>query len=119
MKGKEILNELNERRSSEHEFVKWWRIEDDFLDYDLIDRFADKVADDEEIGGLELLTMGEMWGEVKRVSGDRVHRVHGKTGDDVEWVHEGKSGVSTNVCPYTAETLINIYDVETHGNPIG
>ena len=36
MRGREIVAALNERRTEQHCFVKWWRKEEDFLDYDLI-----------------------------------------------------------------------------------
>ncbi len=118
MRGTEIIKTLDERRRRDHQFVKWWRKEEDFLDYDLIDRFVENVSTGDEIGGVELLTMDEMWGELKRVSGGRVKISHGVSGDNVEWVHSGKSGRHTDICPYIPETLLTIYDVETHGNPV-
>lgn len=115
MRGLEIERALKERMSDNHRFVKWWRKENDFLDYDLIDRFLDNLSVSEEIGGLDLLTLDEMWDEVKRVGGTRVNLVHSKKkGDTVEWMHAGKK----DVCVYTPETLITIYDVETRGNPV-
>jgi hypothetical protein len=118
MKGREIVDTVNKRRSNDHRFVKWWRKESDFLDYDLVDHFVDSVGGADEIGGVDLLTMDDMWQEVRRVSGTRVTLLHGSDGDKVRWVHEGKSGVSTNVCRYTPETLMEIFDVETKGNPV-
>ncbi len=118
MRGRDVVKTINERVGREHRFVRWWRNEEDFLDYDLIDRFVVNHSDSEEIGGLELLTMEEMWGELKRVGGERVKLVHSDTGETVEWLHKGKSGVHRDVCPYTAETLMTIFDVETHGNPV-
>ena len=99
-------------------FVKWWRKEEDFLDYDLLDRFMTNSSEEEEIGGIELLTMDDMWHEVERVSGTRVKLVHTGSRDRVEWVHKGKSGIHAEVCDYTPETLMTIYDVETGGNPV-
>lgn len=118
MTGREIANILKERRRDEHQFVKWWRKEEDFLDYDLIDRFMDNVSSSEEIGGVDLLTMEEMWNELKRIGGTRVKLLHEKSGDKVEWVHPGKQGVHKEVCIYSPETLLTIFDVETRGNPV-
>lgn len=118
MRGREIIATLNERRSGEHRFVKWWRKESDFLDYDLVDRFVDNSGGIEEIGGIDLLTMEDMWNEVKRVGGTRVELLHDADGDKVKWTHSGKTGVRTNVCMYTPETLMEIFDVETKGNPV-
>lgn len=119
MRGSEIISALNARRSDSHRFVKWWRKEDDFHDYDLIDRFIDNTTSGEEIDGLELLTMDEMWNEIVRICGSQVKRVLEPSGDKVEWTHNGKAGESTHVCAYTPETLMEIFDVETRGNPVG
>jgi hypothetical protein len=112
------MKTLNERRTDNHRFVRWWRKEEDFLDYDLIDRFVANSSGNEEIGGIDLLTMDDMWNVVKKVGGSRVKLVHNTNGDAVEWVHEGKRGLKIDVCSFTPETLMTILDVETHGNPV-
>jgi hypothetical protein len=114
----EIMKLIGERRTDEDRFVKWWRKEEDFLDYDLIDRFLENSTAGEEIGGIELLTLEEMWEEVKRVGGTRVNRVHDENGDRVEWLHKAKDGMRSEVCMYTPEMLMTIFDVETRGNPV-
>lgn len=118
MRGREIIAAVDARRNDEHCFVKWWRKEEDFLDFDLIDRFVENTKGTEEIGGIDLLTIDDMWDEVKRIGGTRVTLLHDTKGDSVTWVHKGKSGVHTNVCAFTPETLMEIYDVETKGNPV-
>jgi hypothetical protein len=118
MRIMEIERTLKERMSPDHRFIKWWRKENDFLDYDLLDRFMDNLSSGEEIGGIDLLTMDDMWHEVKRVGGTRVKLIHKKSGDTVEWAHKGKAGVRKEVCVFTPETLMTIYDVETRGNPV-
>lgn len=114
MRGREILKTLEQLKSDEHRIVKWWRKENDFADYDLIERFEATAGPSEEIEGFDLLTLEEMWDEVKRVSGNRVKLVHELKGDRVEWEHLGK----TEVCVYTPETVLHIFDAETRGNPI-
>jgi uncharacterized protein YbjT (DUF2867 family) len=118
MRGREIITALDQRRTEKHCFVKWWRKEEDFLDFDLIDRFVTNIGGTEEIGGVDLLTMDEMWDQIRRVSGTRVKLIHNPGGDTVEWVHKSKKGVSTHVCSYTPETLLQIFDSETRGNPV-
>lgn len=118
MRGREAIRSIKDQRSADHYFVKWWRKEEDFLDYDLIDRFVTNAGIDEEIGGLQLLTMNDMWHEVERIGGARVKLIHDTSGDKVTWVHKGKSGMSTHVCAYTPESLLEIFDAETHGNPV-
>lgn len=118
MLGQEIERMLKADKSGHYQFVKWWRKENDFLDYDLIDSFMAQLSDSEEIDGIELLTMDDMWREVQRVAGERVKKVHEKSGDKVEWAHEGKTGLHKEVCVYCPETLMSIFDVETRGNPV-
>jgi len=118
MRGHDVITTLNERRTDKHCFVKWWRKEEDFLDYDLIDRFVENATGTEEIGGIDLLTMDEMWNEVRRIGGSRVTLLHGANGDRVEWIHKGKTGEQKNTCAFTPETLLQIYDVETKGNAV-
>lgn len=118
MRGREIIANLGTRRNEEHRFVKWWRKEQDFVDFDLLDHFIENTGGSDEIGGIDLLTMDEMWDEVRRVTGTRVALLHDAGGDKVTWAHKGKTGLHVNVCPYTAETLLEIFDVETKGNPV-
>lgn len=118
MRGQDIIKTLNERKNENFCFVKCWRKEQDFLDVDLIDRFLKNTKGSEEFGGIDLLTMDDMWKEVRRIGGTRVTLLHDTNGDKVEWVHKGKTGVRTNVCAFTPETLMEIYDVETKGNPV-
>ena len=118
MNGREIEKKLKEERTVNHQFVKWWRKEEDFLDYDLIDRFMNNLSLKENVGGIDLLTMDDMWHELKRVGGSRVKLVHEKSGDKVEWIHAGKQGAYKEVCIFSPETLLTIFDVETRGNPV-
>lgn len=117
VKEYEILKMIEERRNENHCFVKWWRKEEDFFDYDLIERFKENAVANKELGGIDLLTMDEMWDELKRIAGARVKLVHTTSGDSVEWMHKGKTGTKTQTCTYTPETLMTIFDVETKGNP--
>lgn len=118
MKGYEVITTLNERRAPEHQFVRWWRKEEDFLDYDLIDRFLENLSTSDDFGGIDLVTMDELWNELQRVAGERVKLVREESGDRVEWLHKGKAGIDEQVCAYCPETLMTIYDVETRGNPV-
>lgn len=118
MRGRDIIAAIDAKRDDKYCFVRWWRKEEDFLDYDLIDRFIENTSASEEIGGIDLLTMDDMWKEVRRVGGPRVTLVHDATGERVLWTHKGKTGTHKNVCAFTPETLMQIYDVETRGNAV-
>lgn len=118
MKESEILRMIAERRTKDHRFVRWWRKEEDFLDYELLDRFVAEAGGNEELGGIDLLTMDDMWSELQRIAGPHVKLVQDPSGNKVEWVHKGKSGTTAQVCAYTPETLMTIFNVETKGNPV-
>lgn len=119
MRGPEMLKELQGKVDTNHPFVRWWRPENDFCDYDLVERFRATLGSGEEFGGFELLTMREMWDEVKRVTGERVSRCRkSRSGEMIEWRHLEVDGMRVDVLPYAAETMIAIYDAETRDNPI-
>lgn len=113
-----MLKMIEERRNENHRFVKLWRNENDFVDYYLLERFMENAGGNKELGGIELLTMDEMWNELKRITGTRLKLVRDNTSDKVEWVYLGKSGTKTQTCDFTPETLMTIFDVETKGNPV-
>ena len=119
MRGRDAVKLINEERRNEHMFVKWCRKENDFLDYDLIDRFVRNVRDGEEIGEIELMTMDDMWREAKRVVGNRLTLLHEGVGDRIRWIHKVRNELRTDYCAYTPTALLAIFDVETHGNPVG
>ncbi|ACM22073.1 hypothetical protein Geob_3735 [Geotalea daltonii FRC-32] len=114
MTGLEAVKAVKERRTEKDRFVRWWRKEEDFLDYDLIERFEAESSGTEEIGGLDLLSMEDMWSVVKKVGGTRVNLVHDTGGDRIKWAHKGKE----DVCSFTPENLLTILDAETRGNPV-
>lgn len=120
MSSFEIRKQLAKELRPEHRFVRWWRRENDFLDYDLVDRFQEELAGDEEIGGVELLTREEMWNELARISDARVSIQHSSTrGTVIEWVHRDATGTRTELLPYSDESVLEIFDAETGGNPVG
>jgi len=113
MRGEDILKQIRERKSDSHQFIKWWRKEEDWLDFDRIDAFVENFDLSEEIGGFDLLTMEEMWENLEKVTSSRVERTK-KMGEDViVWRRE--SG-EEQVCPFNPESVMTIFDVETHGD---
>lgn len=119
MRGQEIIKQLQGSAVIDHPFVRWWRPENDFFDYDLVERFRSSLGVDEEFGGFELLSMAEMWTELKRVAGERVsHYRKTRSGDLIEWQHLEADGMRVDTLPYSAESMITIFDAETHDNPL-
>lgn len=115
MKGDEIVRQIDARRGDDHRFVRWWRREEDWLDFELLDTFVQNIREDEEIEGFALLGMDEMWEYVRKVAGSRVERGERDGEAVVTW--RRKSG-RVMTCPFTPESLIRIFDVETRGNYI-
>lgn len=113
MTGNEIVKQIAERRKEGQFFIKWWRKEEDWLDIDLIDTFIKNAKPDEEIGGYDLLNMEEMWGYVQKVGADRVARTKQKGEEVILWQKEPDKELA---CPFTPESLIQIFDVESHGD---
>ncbi len=112
MNEAQILKELKEQRRGDQVFIKWWRKEEDWLDIELIDRFVDESGTNREIGGYELMTTAQMWDELKKVCGDRVARGEKDGQQLVLWTRKGDQ----RSCPFTPESLLEIFDTETRGN---
>lgn len=112
MKESDVMKELREKRLTDQVFIKWWRKEEDWLDFDLIDRFVADSGKNQEIGGYELYTMDQMWNELKKVCGDRVAKGKKNGQDVVQWTRKGQE----RSCPLIPESLLEIFDAETKGN---
>ena len=115
MIGNEILKQIKERRTDDQQFIKWWRKEEDFLDFDLIDSFIENIDLGEEIGGFDLVSMDEMWENLEKVTSSRVERTKQRGEDVIVW---RRGSGEEQVCPYNAESMMTIFDVETHGDYI-
>src|ERR671930_2787232 len=113
MTGKEVLEKIGSTRTSDHQFIKWWRKEEDYLDFDVIETFIVNTKDDEEIGGFDLLRMEDMWGYLEKVAPGRVSKAQRGGVNLVLW--RRKSGEERE-CPYIPLSLIDIFDAETEGN---
>lgn len=118
MKSNEILQDLKQAKLNGKEFIKWWRRENDFADYEMIDRFIER-GDHAEIENYTLLDMDEMWELAKTWKSSGLRCIKSEDGKTIEWQHTGKDGQPrTHTCPYNAESLMTIFDVETRGDTI-
>lgn len=113
MTGGEIMKIIREKGTAEQCFIKWWRKEEDFIDFDLIERFESKVGKDEEFGGFELISMQQMWDHVKELCSDRLSKTLKDGEEVVVWTRGDKKSHSL---PYKPKTLLDILDFETKGN---
>lgn len=121
MQGHELVKKIeNERRDyPDRIFIKWWRKEQDYIDFDFVARFLENIdSGDAEIGGYELIDQDEMWRTVEKRSNGRASKVQ----RDGKWVvlWNPPKGVEVEerlpVYPYTPESLLKILDVETNYN---
>lgn len=74
MTGREIVKEIGTNRKSDQTFIKWCRKENDFADYELVDRFLASAGTSDEYAGYELLTMEQMWEVLKNMDPKGVSR---------------------------------------------
>ena len=119
MTGREIEKEIREGRNANQLFIRWWRKENDFVDYELVDSFLSSVGSGDEYAGYELLTMDQMWEALKGFDPAGVSRGE-KGGEEVVfWEQKLADGTTRNrICPYTPDSLISIFDAVTKGNPV-
>lgn len=120
MTGHEIIKEMWYGRSKDRCIVKWWRKENDFVDYELVDTFLANLNPDHDFAGFELITMGEMWQELHRLVPERVmlEKHHGET--MIRWQHmiEGDGTMRDDLLPYNAPSLLAVFEGETHGDTL-
>lgn len=117
MEGPKVLQEVDRQRAPTHTFIKWWRREHDFLNFELLERFEEEIRDDriKWLEGFELLDTEEMWRELKDRFPERVFREKRTKGEFLVW--HRKEG-ETRECFFTPENIMTVFDVETRGNVI-
>jgi hypothetical protein len=120
MQGYELVKEIEKEREahSDRIFIKWWRKEEDFIDFDLVTRFLETLNPASDISGFELINQDQMWKAVESRSKGRVSKV----ARDGQWVllwtppKGAEVDITCTECPYTPETLLKILDAETNDN---
>lgn len=113
MTGMEIMKELREMRDERFQFIKWWRKENDFCDFQLLEDFKKNVTQEHEFAGYELLTTEEMWTELKSLVPEHVSKDKSWGKEVIRWQRPQKEA---RVCPFTASSIMDIFDVETRGD---
>jgi len=120
MQGYELVKQVKQEKSAHPDrlFIKWWRNEEDFIDFDLVTRFLENLKESTMIGGFELIDQEEMWRTVENRCQGRVSKER-RGGDWVlRWTPpEGAEVEETqDEYPYTPESLLKILDAETNYN---
>jgi hypothetical protein len=116
MEIKKLREEIHQRRQPEHRFIKWWRREHDFLNYDLIEVFLADISQRsvDMLEDFELLAEDQIWRELEQRASGHVHRERRTHGEVIVWEHDQQEEVR----PYTPETMLSILDAETRSNVI-
>ncbi|PLX92466.1 MAG: hypothetical protein C0619_06065 [Desulfuromonas sp.] len=117
MRANDIVREVSMHPQGNKEFIRWWRKENDFADYELLNSFFINAAEDQEFDGYELLDKEQMWRELLRRGVKGLARVNTHKGEMIERTRIGKNRKSvTYQCPFDAESLLLIFDEETRGD---
>jgi hypothetical protein len=112
-----FLNIIEQGKKDGKEFIKWWRIENDFADYELIDHYLQASDARHDFENFELLDRDEMWEVLKTRCPDGLYHRVATQSDTIEWRHPGRDGeMQTYVCPYNAHSIMAIFDAETKGD---
>lgn len=120
MKGHELVKQI-EQEKIEHPdriFIKWWRSEEDWVDFDLVTRFLENLSPSSEIGGYGLIDQDEMWRTVESRCQGRLSKVQRDGRWVLLWNPPGGAEVEDRLPEYpdTPETLLKILDAETDYN---
>lgn len=119
MKASEIAMELRQNKVDEKSFIKWWRKENDFVDYELVETFINTTDPNLEFAGYEVLDLQGMWETLKHASPERVTREKRGHREVIVWRHRSQDGTEkTEVCNFTPQSVITIFDAETRGDVI-
>jgi hypothetical protein len=121
MQGYELVREIEKERTAHADriFIKWWRKEEDYIDFDLVSRFLENLNYASDISGFELIDQDAMWKAVESRAKGRVTKVQRNGGWMVLWSPSDKAeieGEKCTECPYTPEMLLKILDAETNDN---
>jgi hypothetical protein len=122
MQGYELVKEI-EKVSKAHPdriFIKWWRKEEDFIDFDLVSRFLENLNYASNIDGFELIDQEEMWKTVESRSKGKVSKVQRNGNWMLLWSPPEGADVEDRVkcteCAYSPDMLLKILDAITNDN---
>lgn len=118
MTGDEIRTAITLQQDADTRFIKWWRMENDFVDYELLDSFLERLDAGQKFSGFELLDLDQMYQILQRWPEIRVSLEHRTHGDFICWHPRGQEQGSLVELPYTAASLMHVFDSETRGDTI-
>ena len=121
MQGYELAKAIQKERYEHPErvFIKWWRKEEDYIDFDLVARFLEKIDfGGTELAGFELIDQEEMWRTVERRCDGRASKVNRDGSWFLIWTPPKGAEVEESApeYPYNPESLLKVLDLETNYN---
>jgi hypothetical protein len=120
MQGYELVKKIERERGSHPErvFIKWWRKEEDFVDFDLVERFLANLDYSAELGGYDLIDQDEMWRTIEARCRGRVSKVQRDGHWVLLWTPPKNAEVEERLAEYpnTPESMLKILDAETNYN---
>lgn len=118
MNNREIINALEQAQEQGKEFIRWYRKENDFVDFELIERFI-TTEQTLEFEGYELLTKEEMWDVLKRWQPEGLNHIELTAGETIAWQYQDENGREhVYECPYNAHNMMVIFDKLSKGDTI-
>lgn len=117
MNGHQIKQEIEEQRKPASMFIRWWRKENDFVDYEKLETFLSTLDEDLEFAGYELLDMEKMWQALKQYAGGRAARENRTHGEVIVWTSSSEPK-QTATLPFNADSLMKVFDMETRGDTL-
>lgn len=118
MTGDEIKTAITLQQDANTHFIKWWRKENDFVDYELLDSFLERLEPGQKFSGFELLDLDQMYEVLQRWPKVKVSLEHRTHGDFLRWQPSGQDQGPVVELPYTAASLMHVFDSETRGDTI-
>lgn len=121
MQGYDLVKRVEKEREKHPNniIIKWWRREEDWIDFDLVSRFLETLNYASDIGGFTLIDEEEMWRTLQRRCGNRVT----KEQHNGKWVLHYTPPKNAELeeplppeLPYTPDNMIKVLDIETGGN---
>lgn len=120
MQGYDLVKRIQKERTKNPNniFIKWWRKEEDWIDFDLVSRFLETYDYGADIGGFSLIDEPEMWRTLQSRCKGKVSKVE----RDGKWVllYNPPKGAEieeqVSEFPYSPESMLKILDLETGNN---
>jgi hypothetical protein len=109
----EIISQISKHRSTKHCCIKAWGEDPKLVDYETIDRFIDRLAENPGYAGFVLLDLEQFWEVLTDLDPDKLSRVKEGNSEFIEWLWTDATGrEKTNRYPFTAEGIMSIMNEE-------